>query len=49
MNADERVNWVYNDIMLYNWWRSVGGGVHQFVRDNREEIDAAIVAAGGEL
>mgnify|MGYP003149895680 FL=1 len=42
MNDTERTQWVENDEGLHNWWRASGQSLRHFVRDNREDIDAAI-------
>lgn len=43
MNDRERENWVNNDEGLYRWRQSQGRkSMREFIRDNREEIDAAI-------
>jgi hypothetical protein len=47
MNDTERQQWVDNDESLYLWWKSSRQGVRQFIRDNREELDAVINRALG--
>lgn len=42
MNNTEREQWVNNDEGLYNWWKSTRLPLRQFIRENRDEIDAAI-------
>lgn len=42
MNNKERNLWIDNDEGLYNWWKSSRQSKAQFIRENREEIDAAI-------
>ena len=44
-NDHERQLWVENDQGLYNWWKSSRQGITTFVRENREELDAAIARA----
>ncbi len=41
-NDDERAMWVDNDKGLYHWWKEYGGSQHEFIRDNREELDRLI-------
>lgn len=42
MNNSERSQWIDNDEGLYNWWRQSRQSKAAFIRDNRDEIDAAI-------
>lgn len=42
MNNTEREQWIDNDEGLYDWWRSSRLSKREFIRRNREEIDAAI-------
>jgi hypothetical protein len=42
MNNEERRQWILNDEGLYNWQRSSGLNMAKFIRENREQIDAAI-------
>jgi hypothetical protein len=42
MNNRERQMWIDNDEGLYNWWRESGLSMSAFIKENREEIDAAI-------
>jgi hypothetical protein len=42
MNNDERSQWIDNDEGLYNWWRSSRMSKRAFIKENRDEIDAAI-------
>lgn len=50
MNDEERAQWVDNDMGLYAWWRSTRPKVskREFVRQNRADIDRAIVRVLGE-
>lgn len=41
-NDSERQDWINNDEGLYNWKRSSGLSMREFIRQNRAEIDAAI-------
>lgn len=41
-NDEERRDWIDNDEGLYNWKRSSGLSMREFIRQNRVEIDAAI-------
>jgi hypothetical protein len=45
LNDTEREQWVSNDEGLYNWWRSSRQSMRAFIRANREELDALILAA----
>ena len=36
--------WVDNDEGMYSWWRSSRQSKRQFVRDNRDELTAAVNA-----
>jgi uridine kinase len=42
MNNSEREQWIDNDEGLYRWWKSSRLSKRQFIKENREEIDAAI-------
>ena len=42
MNDRERAEWIDNDEGLYDWWRRSRQSKRQFIRENREAIDAAI-------
>lgn len=42
MNDTERKQWIDNDEGLYDWYRSSGQTMREFLRTNRDEIDAAI-------
>jgi hypothetical protein len=42
MNDYERNQWVDNDEGLYNWWHRSGLSKSAFIREHRNEIDAAI-------
>jgi hypothetical protein len=44
LNDDERSQWIDNDEGLYNWFRSSRQSKRAFIRANRAEIDAAILA-----
>lgn len=48
MNDSEREMWVDNDAGLYGWWRSSRKPKRVFVRENRAEIDEAIVRVLGQ-
>jgi hypothetical protein len=43
MNNDERSIWVDNDEGLYNWWKSSRLSKRKFIKENKAEIDKAIV------
>ena len=47
LNDHERKLWIDNDEWLYNWRRSTGLSMRQFIAQNRTEIDAAINGALG--
>lgn len=46
MNDRDRENWINNDEGLYDWFNSWKrrntGGMRGFIKEHREEIDAAI-------
>lgn len=42
MNDTEREQWIDNDEGLYDWWRQSRKSKREFIRANRDEIDAAI-------
>jgi len=42
MNDDDRELWVNNDEGMYNWHRHSRLSMRQFLRQNRDQIDAAI-------
>lgn len=42
LNDEERELWVLNDEWLYQMQRRSRKSMRQFIRENREEIDAAI-------
>ena len=42
LNDTDRTEWIDNDEGLYNWWRSSRQSKRQFIRENREELDASI-------
>lgn len=42
LNNSEREQWIDNDEGLYNWWRSSRLSKREFIKQNRDEIDAAI-------
>jgi hypothetical protein len=44
---EERRLWVLNDEGLYNWYRSSGLALREFIRANRAELDKAIDRALG--
>lgn len=41
-NDAERQQWIDNDEGLYNWKRSTGLSMREFIRQNRAEIDRVI-------
>lgn len=43
LNDSERRLWVENTEHLYSRWRESGKGITAFVRENRKEIDGAIL------
>jgi hypothetical protein len=43
LNDREREMWVNNDEGLYSWFRSSRLSMREFLRQNRAEIDAAII------
>lgn len=43
MNDNDRAQWTYNDEGLFDWWRGSGLSLRAFIRENRAEIDAAIM------
>jgi hypothetical protein len=43
LNDDERQQWILNDEGLYSWQRSSRLSMREFIRQNRAEIDAAIL------
>jgi len=45
INNAEREMWVNNDEGLYRWWKREGGSLRDFIKNNREEIDALIERA----
>ncbi len=45
LNDDDRRQWIDNDEGLYNWQRSSGLSMRDFIRSNRTELDAIINAA----
>lgn len=42
MNDADRAQWIDNDESLYDWWRSSRQSQRVFIRENRDEITAAI-------
>jgi hypothetical protein len=44
MNDRDRSEWIANDEGLYNWHRFSELPLREFIRRNRAEIDAAILA-----
>jgi hypothetical protein len=44
MNNRERELWVNNDEGLYLWWKRSRLSLRNFIRENREELDALILA-----
>lgn len=47
LNDRERSMWIDNDEGLYNWWRSSRLSKSAFIRENKAELDAAILRALG--
>jgi hypothetical protein len=43
LNDREREMWVQNDEGLYNWWKQSRLSMRAFLRENRAELDAAIL------
>ncbi len=43
INDEERRLWVLNDAGLYGWYRSTRQPLKTFIRENRAEIDKAII------
>lgn len=43
LNNAARRDWIMNDEGLYNWFRRSRQSMAAFIRDNRAEIDAAIL------
>ena len=43
LNDEERAQWIDNDEGLYDWWRSTRLSKREFIRQNRAELDAAIL------
>ena len=44
MNNKEREMWIINDEGMYNWWKSTKLSKANFIKENKQEIDAAIKA-----
>jgi hypothetical protein len=44
MNNRERELWVNNDEGLYLWWKRSRLSMRNFIKENREELDALILA-----
>ncbi len=42
MNNNDRRDWINNDEGLYSWYRSSRLSMTEFIKQNREEIDAYI-------
>jgi len=42
LNNDDRRQWIDNDEGLYNWYRSSRLSMTKFIKENKEELDAAI-------
>jgi hypothetical protein len=42
INDADRAQWIDNDEGLYSWWKSSRQSKRAFIKENREEIDAAI-------
>ncbi len=42
LNDEDRRQWINNDEGLYNWQRSSGLSMREFIRQNRQELDACI-------
>lgn len=47
LNNADREQWIDNDEGLYNWWRRSRQSKRQFIKENREELDACINRALG--
>lgn len=43
LNDKIREDWVNNDEGLYLWWKDSRMPMRRFIRENREEIDKAIL------
>lgn len=48
MNNNERENWINNDEGLYLWKRSTRLSMREFIKQNRDELDALIRKALGK-
>lgn len=48
MNNNERSSWIDNDESLYLWWKQSRLSKSDFIRQNREELDALINRALGK-
>lgn len=44
LNDSDRTQWIANHEGLYNWRKESRLSVREFIRQNRAEIDAAIIA-----
>ena len=42
LNNADREQWIDNDEGLYNWWNSSRLSKREFIKQNRQDIDAAI-------
>ena len=43
LNNDDRRDWINNDEGLYSWWRSSRLNMADFIKQNKDEIDACIL------
>ena len=43
LNDEERSLWIDNDEGVYRWWKRSRLSKRQFIKDNRGEIDEAIL------
>ena len=47
LNDADRAQWIDNDEGLYSWWKSSRQSKRDFIRENRDELTAAINRALG--
>lgn len=43
LNNHDREQWIGNDEGLYSWWKSSRMSKSQFIKENKKEIDEAII------
>jgi len=43
LNNADRDEWIDNDTGLYRWWKSSRLSKRDFIKENRVELDAAII------